>query len=145
VNSIRTTLAAVLAAAIAAGCASAPPASASPTPTAVPANQPAAISTASPATAQRVSVASTTPPVTNGAEAKQADLAKNARTMGYKPKKGKDGNTLWCKTEAPTGTRFETTNCVSEQTMAMQVEEMLQTQDYLRSQQGCNGGGCGAK
>jgi type IV pilus biogenesis protein CpaD/CtpE len=140
-------LAAVLAAAIAAGCASAPPAGASTTPTAVPANQPAAISTASPATTQRVSVASTTatPPVTNGAEAKQADLAKNARTMGYKPKKGKDGNTLWCKTEAPTGTRFETTNCVSEQTMAMQVEEMLQTQDYLRSQQGCNGGGCGAK
>jgi len=136
----------MVASALAAACASAPAGNTSTTPIATPANPPAAISAASSAAAQPVKVATTTSAdPTGAAEAKHADLEKSARTMGYKPKKGKDGNTLWCKTEATLGTRFETTNCVSEQTMAMQIEEMLQTQDYLRSQQGCNGGGCGTK
>jgi len=131
-------------AALAAGCASAPSGTAATTPATVPAgapaSQPALISSATPA-AQPVSLATTTP-ATSGAVAKQKDLEKNARTMGYKPRKEKDGTTRWCKTEATLGSRFQTTNCVSEETLAMEVQEMLQTQDYMRSQQGCNGAGC---
>jgi hypothetical protein len=104
------------------------------------------MSTAAPAAAQPVSLATTSSaPPTSAADAKHKDLEKNARTMGFKPRKEKDGTTRWCKTEATIGTRFVTTNCISEDTLAMEVEEMLQTQDYVRSQQGCNGSSCGSK
>ena len=141
-TSIRNTLSAMVVAALAAGCASAPSGTAATTPATVPAgapaSQPAVISSATPA-AQPVSLAT---PAPSGADAKQKALEKTARTMGYKPRKEKDGTTRWCKTEATLGSRFQTTSCVSEETLAMEVQEMLQTQDYMRSQQGCNGAGC---
>jgi hypothetical protein len=138
----------MLVAALTAGCASTPPGAASTTPTPAPSSPPTAINASAPPVSQPVSVAATTTTTTtavtatSGADAKQKDLDKNARTMGYKPRKEKDGTTRWCKTEATIGTRFQTTNCVSEETMAMQVQEMLQTQDYMRGLQGCNGAGC---
>lgn len=135
---IKTTLSAVVVAALAAGCASAP--------TASPSSQPAATNVGTPPAAQPVSLATTaTAPATVEGDAKHQELVKNARTMGYKPRKEKDGTTRWCKTEATTGSRFETTSCVSEDTLAMQVEQMLQTQDYMRSVSGqCNGAACGS-
>jgi hypothetical protein len=148
VNSINNTLSAMIVAVLASGCASTPPGTTAATPTSAPANKAAVINAGAPAAAQPVGLATQAPATSlaaGGAEAKHQDLEKNARTMGFKPRKEKDGTTRWCKTEATLGSRFETTNCVSEDTMAMEVQEMLQTQDYMRSLQGCNGSACGSK
>jgi hypothetical protein len=119
-------------AAVAAGCADRPPSNAmSPAP-AAPSGIAAPVTSADPARA-----------ADSGADAAHRDLEKNARTMGYKAKKDSSGETKWCKTEAHIGTHFETTSCISEDRMFAQVQEMLKTQDLMRSMAGqCNGSNC---
>jgi hypothetical protein len=128
VKAIITTLAAICATGIAGGCASSARPDAPPVPPVAP---------------QTASVAPTNAPAVSGADAAHKDLEKNAHTMGYKPRKTKDGEVRWCKTEAQIGTHFETTNCISEDMLAQRVEEMLKSQDLMRSMAGqCNGSNC---
>jgi hypothetical protein len=91
---------------------SSPPAQASP---AAPREAPISVTVA---TADATTPPATaTPPTASKTEAvKAADLAaqaKRLRTAGYKPKVQKNGDTIWCRSEASLGTRFQSERCSS--------------------------------
>lgn len=70
-------------------------------------------------------------------------LVKSARTMGYRLRQDKNGDAVYCHTEAELGSRFEKTNCVTEDIMKQRVQDMIDTQDYMRNAPNkCAGGSC---
>ena len=70
-----------------------------------------------------------------------AELLKQARREGFKPKK-RDGVTKFCQTTAPLGTRFESETCVDEAHLKMLVEQREDTRNLMRQQSACTGSSC---
>jgi pyruvate/2-oxoglutarate dehydrogenase complex dihydrolipoamide acyltransferase (E2) component len=88
----------------------------------------------SPATETRAAAeAAQTPPTKTAAQAEadaQAALdkaAKQLRQRGYSPKTGKDGRTLWCRSETPLGSRFQEQKC---STLEAVLESERNGKDY---------------
>jgi hypothetical protein len=94
-----------------------PPAQASP---AAPSEAPTSVTAATADATTPVAAtppATATPPTASKTEAvKPPDLvaqAKRLRTAGYKPKVQKNGDTVWCRSEASLGSRFQSERCSS--------------------------------
>jgi hypothetical protein len=83
--------------------------------------EPTPAASAVPTSAATPATPATTPAVADATEAQ----IKQIRAHGYKPQKRKDGVTMWCKSEAPLGSRFEKTTCSSAQDI-LQMEQNAQ-------------------
>ena len=71
-------------------------------------------------------------------------LLKAAIAQGYK-KQQRHGDTVYCHTEAPLGTRFPKTTCLTEDAMVDTMRTMAETQDYMRTAPGrCVSANCGS-
>ncbi len=71
-------------------------------------------------------------------------LVKSARTMGYKLRQDKNGDPIYCHTEAELGSRFEKTSCITEDNMKQRIQDMIETQEYMRTAPNrCAGSTCG--
>jgi hypothetical protein len=78
---------------------------------------------------------------TNASAEPSAELVKEARREGFKPKK-RDGVTKFCQTSAPLGTRFESETCVDEVHLRMLVEQREDQRNLLRQSGACTGSAC---
>jgi len=93
-----------------------PPAQASP---AAPSEAPTSVTAATADATTPVAAtppATATPPTSKTEAVKPTDLvaqAKRLRTAGYKPKVQKNGDTVWCRSEASLGSRFQSERCSS--------------------------------
>jgi hypothetical protein len=69
------------------------------------------------------------------------DLLRQAMALGYRPEKTQKGVTVFCKEDAPVGTRFVQKQCVTQQDIPILVQNSRTQQDQIRSN--CGGQGCG--
>jgi hypothetical protein len=99
-------------------------------PVTVPAGTPAAAS-------ESVAATTTDPPAAEKTPAQLKQEAAEAKIRqygvnGYKPEKIKSGDTVYCKREAPLGSRFETKQC---RTFEQLRDEQLRGKEYLEQMQ----------
>jgi hypothetical protein len=113
----------------------APPAAApaaQPAAQAAPAAPPAASSTSTEAAAKAPAKAAATAADTKNSEAEQE---KHLLASGYK-KKTRNGQTVYCKKEAPIGSRFEVEHCGSAQDMELAAQQGRDLMNNSRTQGG---------
>jgi hypothetical protein len=121
-------------------------ASSSTAPSAAPSSPAASAAATAPAAAPSGTDAAATHAKAAGSETDasaepSAELLKEARRQGFKPKK-RDGVTKFCHTDAPLGTRFESETCVDEAHLKMLVEQREDQRNQLRQQGACTGSAC---
>ena len=97
------------------------------------ADDPVPSATAAPATA--------TTSAQSAADAARALMLKQFRARGFKEKFRK-GEIVWCRKEAPLGSRFEQSVCLSEVQMADKLKNEAELQQELGKGKVCNGDGC---
>jgi hypothetical protein len=95
-----------------------------------------------PATAAAQPAANPAPPPTAAAQAAaRAALLKKGRMLGYHPVE-RNGQTVYCHNEAPLGSRFEKTSCLSEDDLAAAMQRRDAMQDDMTRPGTCGRAGC---
>ena len=114
-----------------------------PTPPSAPPAAPATVHELAPATvaAPAAAVAPVATAAPTAEDAKRQALLKQARSMGFKPKLT-NGVVMYCRNEAPLGTRFDQTVCHSEDAIADVLQRMQAQQDEMNAAHSCAGSGC---
>jgi len=99
---------------------------------------PSAVAASGGAAAQSVATDSA-----SSAQATSPDaILKAARSMGYKPQHH-NAQSVYCRNEAPLGSRFEHSVCLTEDQVVAAIKNTAATQDYLRTATGqCAGNTC---
>ena len=105
---------------------------------------PAAATSPVPATVHELAPATSAAPVAaapTADEVKRQAMLKQARSMGFKPKLT-NGVVMYCRNEAPIGTRFDQTVCHTEDGMADLLQALQAQKDELDNAHSCAGSGC---
>jgi hypothetical protein len=106
--------------------AASPPAAASPTPA-------ADTTAAQPTAAQTAAAKAPAKETTTAADSKDLDAEKHLLARGYKKETRSNGQTVYCRKEIKLGSRFETKECGTAETMALaeqQARELMHNSQY---------------